>query len=202
MIDFWKSSSHPYLLEWKEKIDPSIYGARERLIPIEESKSVRVKAIEASDFSWVFSAFGQKNPIGNIGPKLLRMLLARSHELVRHDVLKSEVKVDFKTLEHAVENAENFAKLLGITTLDGPSGHSAQFPHVLSDVGKLLGYNGWHGAQALLLKIKKEKNVDLKASDSKYHSATKTGTKAMTHKYSEVAVDLLRKIRDGKSYEI
>ena len=46
-----------YLLEWRQDMPGSYSPVREKIIDIGEGRSVRIKAIEATDFSWVFNAF-------------------------------------------------------------------------------------------------------------------------------------------------
>ena len=75
-----------YLLEWRPEVFNNETPGRERLIAIEEGKSVRVKAIEATEFQWVFEAFGTPHTMNKISPKVLRSLLAGSYDLVRRDI--------------------------------------------------------------------------------------------------------------------
>lgn len=191
-----------YIVEWRKRVAADDHPAREKLIAIDESKSVRIKAIETESFKWVFKAFGTQHALNGVSPKVLRALLARSYELVRHDIPRRTAEVDFQTLEHAVQNSESFAKLLGITTVSDPSLISAQYPYTLTDVGKRLGGTSWHIADKLILQIKHDHGIDLKASDNKYHTALKYGTKQIFHKYSENMILLLKGVLDGAEYEI
>ncbi len=47
--------------------------------------------------------------------------MARSVELIRSDIPKKHVEINFEQLEHAVESGDNFAKLFGVTSLADPS---------------------------------------------------------------------------------
>jgi hypothetical protein len=194
--------SNVYILEWRPDISKDDSPAREKLIEIEGAKSVRLKAIEAERLEWVFSAFGNHNVLHGVSTKVLRALLARSHELVRCDIPKKTQEVDYQTLEHAVENVDSFAKLLGITTVSDPSVISAQYPHTLTDVTSKLGGTGWHLGNVLISKIAGETGVDIKISDNKYHCAIKYGKKTIVHKYSDKAIELLRKAYKGEAYEV
>jgi hypothetical protein len=64
-----------------------------------------------------------------------------------------------------------------------------------------MGYNYWYHVQVLIDKVKQQKTFDLKASDNKYHVATKYG-KSILHKYSEGALALLKKVRKGDAYTL
>ncbi len=51
------------------------------------------------------------------------------------------------------------------------------YPYVLTDLAEKIEGKGsyWYRAQIYLDRIKKEKGVDIKASDNRDHCATKTG---------------------------
>jgi hypothetical protein len=195
-----------YILEWRKDAPPDYRPAREKLIAIEDARSVRVKAIESDDFEWVFSAFGSNQPLNAVSPKILRALLHRSYDLVRHDIPRRTVQADFEMLERAVRTGPEFAKLFGITTVSGPSSNSAGYPHILSEVAERIWGDGtyWNKAQVYLDRIKREKGIDVKASDNRYHFATKTGRKttSVTHKYSPDLVDLIQRMIKGEEYEM
>jgi hypothetical protein len=74
------------------------------------------------------------------------------------------------------------------------------FPYSLTQVGKELGYGSWHHANQLIARI--EKRVNIKESDNKYHVAIMAGQVMQTHKYSQAAIDLLTRVRDGVEYEV
>ena len=196
-----------YILEWRKEIPADYVPAREKLIAIEEGRSIRIKSIETDDFQWVFDAFGANQPLNAVSPKFLRALLHRSYDLVRHDIPRKTVQADFEMLERAVSTGVDFAKLFGITTIADPSRHAANFPYTLSEVaervtGKSNAY--WGAVQPYLDQIKREKGVDIKKNDNRYHCATRVGRskKSIAHKYSDQCVDLLVKMRKGEDYEI
>jgi hypothetical protein len=112
------------------------------------------------------------------------------------------VEVDYDTLEHAVSSEQELAKLYGITTLDDPSAVNAMYPFSLTHVGQQLGYTNWHQANQLIDQIKSQDGVNIKAADNRYHIAILAGNTMQAHKYSQAAVDLLKKVRDGEDYEL
>lgn len=130
--------------------------------------------------------------------------MARTYELVRHDIPKMEIQVDFATLEQVVASDSILPKLLGITGLNNPDMFNATYPYTLTVVAKKLGYEIWHHAKELVRQIKKEKGIDINESDNKYHIKVKSGAseKSAVHKYSEAFVDLLRKVQQQLPYEI
>lgn len=191
-----------YILERDENIRENDYPQREKTIVIDENRNIRVKSISASCFKWVFESFINNGVIEPVNPKLLRALLARTYELVRHDIPRKTVEVDFETLEHAVSSGSEMAKLYGITTVDDPSQFNAQYPYTLTMVGQELGYKSWHNANQFIDKIAKDKSINIKNSDNKFHLKVKVGASSFTHKYSQNAVDILLKVKNGEDYDI
>ena len=157
--------SNIYVLEWRPDMSEGYIPAREKLIAIEGGRSVRVRAIETDDFSWVFAAFGANPPLNNVNPKLLRALLSRSYELVRHDIPWMVVHADFEMLNRSVHTGQDFAKLFGLTTISNPSAHSANYPYSLTEVAEKVTRDEkayWSVAQMLIDQIKRERGVDIK----------------------------------------
>jgi hypothetical protein len=101
-----------------------------------------------------------------------------------------------------VSEEGELAKLYGITTLDNPAAINAMFPFSLTQVGKELGYKSWHQANQLIAKIEKEKGINIKESDNKYHVAIMAGQVMQTHKYSQCAIGLLDVVRNGGEYDV
>ena len=104
-------------------------------------------------------------------------------------------------LEHAVEDANEFAKLFGITTIADPSTIGANYPYTLTALAKELGYMHWPKIQMVIDKIKSEKGIDIKSFDNKYHYALKYG-KSVIHKYSVDAVKLMSSALKGADYTV
>jgi hypothetical protein len=111
-----------YMVEWDRLAESRPSHQREKLISVEHERSVRIKSITASDFTWIFKAFGSSEVIEAINPKILRALLARTYALVRHDIPKRTIEVNYQTLEHAVSEERKLAKLYGITTCAASDG--------------------------------------------------------------------------------
>lgn len=192
-----------YILQRDESIGPDSYPARDHVISVAPDVNVRIKSIGASSFEWVFKAFGKAGNLEKINTKLLRALMARSVELVRSNIPKKHVNINFEQLSHAVESGENFAKLFGVTSLADPSKVNLDYRYVLSEVAKILGYTNWNDAQKLINVIKHQTGFDMKASDNKYHVEFKFGPKGQgRHKYTQAAVDLLSRVQTGKEYTL
>lgn len=191
-----------YLVEWQHDEKAPVSYPRERLISIHQQRSVRVKSIVAQDFAWVYDSFQVGGTTEAVDPRILRALMARTYELVRHDLPKRTIEVDYEMLEHALSSYSGLAKLYGITTLDDPSAVNAMYPYSLTQIGRELGFNGWHGANQLIKRIESERGVSIKQSDNHYHVAIMAGHVVQAHKYSQKAIDLLGKVRDGIPYKL
>jgi hypothetical protein len=190
-----------YILEWNPDIGSDSNPAREKVITTGEDRSIRVKSIEASDFSWVFDAFAANPVLNDVNPRVLRALIARSYNLVRHDIPRMTVEADFKMLDQAVENSDSFAKLFGIANISDYSAASAQYPLSATQLTGQLGGTGSYLAVSLLKRIKEEKGVDLKASDNRYHRSEKVN-KSSFHKYSTELLTILKAVQAGEDYEL
>lgn len=184
------------------KISEKSSPPSDMLIDLGGGASMRVNALYASDFSWIYTAFAANESLENVSPKVLRALLARTYDLVRHDIPRMGVQVDFATLEQAVASNGNLPKLLGITGLGGADMFNAVYPYTLTAVAKKLGFKTWHHADQLNDKIIRQKKINIKASDNQYHIKVKSGDKSDFNKYSEAFVDLLRKVMAGEPYEV
>lgn len=172
------------------------------LIDLGNGASMRVNALYASDFSWIYKAFAANSSLENVSPKVLRALLARTYELVRHDIPRMGMQVDFATLEQAVSSDGSLPKLLGITGLSDADMFNATYPYTLTAVANKLGYDTWHHAEQLNQKITQQKKVNIKSSDNQYHIRVKSGSKSNFNKYSEAFIDLLRKVKDNQPYDV
>lgn len=193
-----------YILQWDETISEASSPAREYVISVAPDINIRIKSITANSFEWVFKAFGQAGNLEKINTKLLRALMARSVELIRSDIPKKHVEINFEQLEHAVESGDSFAKLFGVTSLADPSKVNLDYKYAATGVGQKLGYDTWHEVRKIINLIKDETGFDITATDNKYHIGLKLGHKSpqLTHRYTDAAVDLFRKVINGEAYEL
>lgn len=189
-----------YFLNYNPNITAKAIPQKEKVFIVNE-REIRIKCIEAKDFEWVFSAFAEHKAVDNIHPKILRALLARTYKLVRSDIPRRSIEVDFDLISRTVTDDQELPKLYGVSLLDEPSHINIHFPYNLTEVGKQLGFSGWHGAGNLMSKIIRDTGIDIKATDNKYHITIKTG-KSELNMYSREAVDLLKKVKDGMVYEV
>lgn len=185
-------------------IDNNSIPSQEVILNLGEGRTMRVHALHASDYSWIYKAFAANEGMENVNPKVLRALMARTYDLVRYDIPKLKVQCDFQTLEKTVSDNETLPKLLGITGLNNPTMLNATYPYTLTAVAEKLGYKTWHGAEKLIANIQSQKDIDIKASDNQYHIKIRTGKgeKSESNKYSEACIELLEKVKHNEPYEI
>lgn len=70
-------------------------------------------------------------------------------------------------------------------------------------MGEKLGFPSWHGAHKILQQILADTGADLKKTDNVYHCKIKVGKadKSSARKWSEAAISLFTKVRDGEKYD-
>lgn len=191
-----------YFIEYSADLASSEYPAREILIQTDTNKTVRMKSIKANDYGWIFDAFAPTSPLDGVNPKLLRSLLARAYKLVRSDIPKNPLQLDYSVFENVANNEGEFAKIFGIADASDGTTFNANYPYMLSTLGKAMGFNSWHGPNDLLQKIREATGVDLKSFDNKYHCAIMNGDKIQSHRYSTTLLHLLEKVRKGEKFEL
>ncbi|MGF6761464.1 hypothetical protein P3T24_001777 [Paraburkholderia sp. GAS33] len=193
-----------YILQWDEDQNEASYPAREHVLEVGEGITVRIKSISASSYKWVYEAFGIGGTMEKVNLKALRALAHRMLNLIRTDIPTKNVQVNYEALEHAISNEEVFAKLFGVTSLNDPAAANAAHPYTSEMLATQLGYKHWTATNRLIARVKADTGFDMKSSDNIYHVHIKIGQAATsrTRKYSDAAVALLKKVRDGDAYEI
>jgi rRNA processing protein Gar1 len=189
-----------FYVKWENNINDRGSIQEEYLVGGSDGQ-YRVRAIVTSEFDWIFKSLSQEREFPPINTKLLRALASRTYNLIRTDIPRRMMEVDYKTLEGVVESSEELPKLLGIVEANNSN---LSHPMVLTQVGRKLGYPTWHKAHQLIDKIKDDTGINIMDTDNIYHCAVKTGlkSKSVTHKYSNEAVELLKRVRDNQKYKL
>lgn len=190
-----------YFLEYDDKISEHSNPKTEKVILI-NSKEIRVKSITAKDYDWILSAFASRKAVENVHPKLLRALMARTYKLVRSDIPSKSVEVNFEMLAEILEDDKTLPNLYGITMVSESSDININFPYTLTELGKRLGFRGWHGADDLIYEIRRSTGIDIKSTDNKYHVFIKAGRTSGNRKYSHAALQLLLDVKNNKEYKV
>ncbi len=191
-----------YFIDFSKEINPQEYPAREVIITTESNKNIRVKSIKTNSFEWIFDAFKPSSPLDKVNPKLLRSLLARAYKLVRSDIPKNPLQLDYSVFESAANDDGALAKIFGIIDASDSNAFNANYPYILSTLGKIMGFKSWHGPNDLLQKIREATGVDLKTFDSKYHYAIMNGEHLHQHRYSKAMLLLLEKVQKGEKFDL
>lgn len=193
-----------YILQWDPNQSADSYPVREHVIEVGDDVTVRIKCIIANSFEWVYRAFGAGGTMEKVDLKALRALAHRMLNLIRTDIPTKNVQVNYESLEHAISNEEVFGNLFGVTNLGDPAAVNANHPYTSAMLAKELGFKYWTQTNKLIDRVKAETGFDMKASDNLYHVNIKVGQAeaSRARKYSDAAVALLKKVRDGNPYEI
>lgn len=190
-----------YFVEYDVDAEKKNSLPTEKLIQIEDNRSVRVKLIVASDLDWVYQAFKSSDNLHYVPPGIMRAILARSYELVRTDIPRTKLKVDFDYLERKLNTQGEFAQLFGITTISDGSALSAMYPYSLTELAEKLGGSYWFAAQKLIDIVARDTGVNIKAGDNKFHQGMKHNTSGF-HRYSDAAYDLLKKVQNENACDV
>ena len=195
--------SNMFFVKWERNFYENKSYSREHSVSLSNGKIFRMNNISVSDYKWVFSSFKNSHAIENFNPRILRSLISRQYKLVREDIPKSTVQVNYEHLsQYADADGETLVKLYGIADAATVAAMSANFPFTLTKLANRLGYKGWHKANDLIEKITSDKGISIKSSDNVYHICVSSGDSAKFHFYSEAAYQLLIKVRDGLPYEL
>ena len=193
-----------YILQWDKTLDEYSYPAREHVLEVGDGITVRIKSISANSYEWVYKAFGAGGTMEKVNLKALRSLAHRMVNLIRTDIPTKNVQVNYQALEHAISNEEAFANLFGVTNLNDPGAANAAHPYTSSMLAEHLGFEHWSNTNKLIAKVEADTGCNIKDTDNIYHVCIKVGQAetSRTRKYSDTALALLKKVRDGEAYEI
>lgn len=194
-----------FFVKWERDFDINKSYPREHSVLLSNGKTFRVNNLSVSNYEWVFNAFRNLHAIDNFNPKVLRSLLARQYKLVREDIPKSTIQVNYEHLnQYSSAEGETLVKLYGIADAASVAAMSSNFPFTITQLAKRLGYSSWHKAHELIQKIQDEKGVSIKSSDNIYHIGIRSGGngKINFHFYSEAAFNLLSDVKNGGNYEL
>lgn len=183
-----------YYVEWVNDVNELTHLKEEHVVPAEggDSPPLRVKTIMATDFSWLFKTLADTGSPVHVNKKILRHLAARVINLVRADIPKNKVDIDYRKLEQLSEDSNQLALVLGITNTSNPN---VTHPYCLTQVAQKLGYNHHNHAQRLIPAASKKVGFDIKSTDNEYHIAVKSGLKAINRKFSDKFVNLLKEVK-------
>jgi hypothetical protein len=183
-----------YYVEWVPDVLALSHLKEEHVVPGDPGESpLRLRAVVTTDLGWFLKGLADVSSPVPVNLKVLRHLASRVIDLVRHDVAKNNVELDYKKIEHLTDDKGALGMLLGISNISNPN---VGFPYLLSQVAKKLGYDYWGSLTGLIAQANDRIGYDIKKSDNEFHFAFKSGSKSETRKYSEKMVDLLKLIKE------
>ena len=191
-----------YFIEYNENMSDSEYPPREMMIPTDNNKNIRVKCIRSDDFCWIFDAFCPTYPLDKVSPKTLRAIFARTYKMVRSDIPRNPMIINYQTFDELANNEDALLTLLGFTALNNSACFNLEYPYSPTKLGQELGFKGWHEVNKLLEQIREASGIDIRSTDNQYHSAIMNFDKLQGRRYSKAALELLKKVRDGKTFHI
>ena len=191
-----------YTVIFDSEFDEDNNFSREKLIALNDNKSIRIKVIYANEYDWVYDAIAQLSPEITVSPKLLRSLLSRTYKMVTSDIPKRDLPFNFKILSEISGDDSKLPTLFGLGTLDNGQHINANFCYTITELAQQLGYDHWIHANTLIKTIEKAKGINIKSTDNKYHVTIKTGPKSKADKYSQEAFLLLEKVKNELPYEL
>lgn len=130
--------------------------------------------------------------------------MARAVDLVRSDIPKKHIEIDFQMLEDAVKSGETFAKLFGVTSVGDPTKINLTHKYVITELVKILNLKNVYQVNQLIKDITEKTGINIKSFDNRYHVALKFGMAATStsHKYSDAFVTLARKAIAQEPYSV
>lgn len=189
-----------YMVIFDSKFDEKNGYSKEKLLALNDSKSIRIKVIYANEYDWVYQAISQLSPEITVNPKLLRSLLHRTYKMVTSDLPRRDLPFNFELLTEISNDDSKLTTLFGLGSLDDGQSINASFSYNISEVAKVLGYDHWYPVNALIKKILEEKGIDIKSSNNRYHIHIRLGSKSNVNKYSKSCIDLLEKVKNDLPY--
>lgn len=197
-----ESVNNIYLVDWEDDISQAERFSKRERITTGPEEYIEVNQVTASDFDWVYDAFGKGGNIEGVNLKLLRSVLANTYDIVRTEAPREEVEINYQSLERAANSEDHFGTLFGVSALDDAPDVNFIYRYRLTEVAEQLGYDTWHYANQHIEEIQEETGANIKQSDNKYHVDINYHSEDSTHRYSEAAVDLLRKVKEGEDWEL
>jgi len=192
-----------YFIRWDEDVEERDTYPREHDIKLDDGGHLRVKSIIADDFDWVFEAFAQGDELA-VDPRYLRSLLAQTYDVVSSMSSGGEV-VDVQRLEDVATDVGELRTVLGYMEGDPGQIPPIQFQHTYrpSDAAEEVGVDSFQNLnQDIIEQIKEVTGIDLKSFNNRYHIAFFEESGVTPRRYSEDAIDLFRKVKNGESYSL
>lgn len=175
----------------------------ERRFDTKNGSSILLNLIIANGFNPVFQSFGQGGTIDGVNLKLLRSVMANTYDIVAKEAPREEIEINYTALKHAAESEDAVGTMFGVGLLDSAPDMNIYYRYRTIDLAEKLGYEHFNYVVQLLEQIENEKGVDIRDSDNQYHiDIAFNRSDSTNHRYSDTALELLRKVKNGEDYEL
>lgn len=192
-----------YFLQYEEDVEGMDEFPREHDINLEDGGHLRVKSIVTSDFDWVFEAFAKGDELA-VDPKYLRRLLAQTYEVVSTMSSAGEV-VDVEQLEDVATDVGELRTVLGFMGRDAEQIPPIKFQHTYrpTAVVEEIGVSSYQNLnQDIIGEIEEVTGVDIRSFNNRYHIAFFEESGPTPRRYSDDAIELFEKVRDGENFSL
>lgn len=191
-----------YFLKWNSDAPNKSTKPKQKRVELDNKNKIIVNYIEAKEFDWVFNSFAEGGSIEGVNLKLLRSVVANTYDIVKEKAPQKDVSIKYDSLQRAASSEESLGTVFGVSNLEDPPDMNLFYRYNLTDVANELGYGHWKKANDLIKKINKEKGMNIKDSDNKYHVDIDANRDYETHRYSDDAVDLLERVDNNEEYNV
>ncbi|WP_413286808.1 SIR2 family protein [Bacillus mojavensis] len=199
-----------WFIDWsREPINPNETPMTEKSIPVGQGESVRLNYIKLYTYEKLYKALYQDSV--DIG--ILKEIEETVYNVVKSDSI-TNLEVDIVSLKRltdrdsllefftspATNEERDDKKLLTFADIQDPAQLVAQYPLSATELSRRVfdeEHINWHHAYKLIEVVKNNTDIDLRASDNRYHvHINKVSC------YSMEMVQLLKKVKNKEPFEI
>lgn len=184
-----------------ELADKEVYESQRRFSTLGDN-SILLNHIVANGFERVFKSFGEGGSIEGVNLKLLRSVMANTYDVIATEAPKKEVEINYNTLKNAAESEDAVGTMFGVTLLENPPDLNIYYRYRTKDVASELGLSHFNYVVQLIEELEEETGTDIRESNNQYHIDIAFNSENPNHRYSDSAVELLRKVQNGEDYQL
>jgi hypothetical protein len=167
-----------------------------------DGDSILLNHIVANGFERVYKSFSEGGNIKGVNLKLLRSVMANTYDVIAKEAPREEVEINYTTLKNAAESEDAVGTMFGVTLLDNPPDLNIYYRYRTTDVADELGLSHFNYVVQILEQIEEETGIDIRESNNQYHIDIAFNSEDPQHRYSDSAVELLRRVQNHEEYEL
>ncbi|SDJ00676.1 SIR2 family protein [Alteribacillus bidgolensis] len=202
-----------WFVEWKkDEINIDSRPPRDKTIPLGNDKSIRVNYILLNSYEELYKSLYQNNASGvdvlnQLQKNVYNIVKSKSvtdlevdllniNRITNEDILAQSL--GFRSTSQSVD-AERIA-LMGVGNVGSAEQLLTRYPMRISEMAQKLGYKSWYQTNEAIKTIYTETGFNMKESNNRYH--VDIGKKQSEHRYSNEALDLIRKVLNDEDYTV